>query len=1274
MAILQLELKKPKKNVLVLEEPVEAGFEIPELTFTQSEYETPSLQTGIRSTEKPPETIVPDAPVTADPSMPTPTGTPLGVESPYPENLMETVKGVTHGFANFGSSGVYLAGLIADQLGYTKFADKALSKGLETEKLMQRLLAEVPSIRDIDSLSDFGKWAAFTAGEQAPYMAATIGAGATVGKIGGKIAGNIAGEIGVPAGRAIGAALGAGTVATAIETGGTYGEISQVPGGRTAKGKGLATAAGIISGALEVLPGMRILNKLGFFKRVTNKVASKLLKDATWKRFAKNAITQGAIEAGQETAQEAVQITAKYIADNEQELLGPGFMKELEMRLPEAASKGGFMGFLAGGATTPAQATQAREVVGDEPIPMPEAFGKKDLIEAGNVFEPLEQPAEKPPVEEPPKYQSQKETDYIAAEEIVPFHELVTKKGYKESPFFGPVAADRKKLASLVRSFRARTYSGPPVLLLNDQAITGTHRILAAKKSGVDVPVYQIKTDSAEHEIIMEEINNTDHYEDIPDVFRKHGYDDAASIMEYEANALFAKPVLEQPAEQAPRPVAPTPLIQPKPTEVPDLNLAEGEDVIDTVLDTWHAERDEAAMEIDINTARIQNNIKQAVGEKSKNSRISKGADEALHLYIDLKGKAENQSGKFGEDMSDEQRALYEYSQNLSPELKAVGDQIIALNDAAGQIAVDENVIPDAHENYTMRLWEQEKDIRKQSRLPKFGTRTARSKARTLESILEGWSKGKELQIKGASTAYQVARRQVAQAIADRHLIKLGTEAGVLSHIQQEGWKQIEHPNFRKWKYAGDLEVEEGEIYSNNFILSRSARSPKHRTALEWVPLFAPKPMAKKINNALGKSVFDDPFSKWVTKWNQIIKETVLTTALFHPQAYLRSFFMGAPTKMKNLTFKQSWRAGKKAIENFTPQLRELVRGGLTLGRVQEWDEAARQKQTTLVGKWADKYGATAVMKDKILQLRDWQREFVFQKMGPYYKAQAALLEYQHLVKKNQKKLEEGKITRKEIARQTADLMNDDFGGLHLERMGRSPTRQHIFRLLALAPDWTESNVRSMVKAFKRGNEGAVYREFWARILTRGLTATVVANFMLAAADDDDFIERYRKAWETGNLRWLEVDITPIYRALGGKSQRQKYFSILGHFRDPLKFVSHPIKSAKHKGSIVGTALLEAAIGTDWRGRRFTDWTELLKTGRVVGKGYAGVQALGYGQIPSFLLYRLRAAQPIPVQQLLAFLAGEAEAFDAITKSLGFMTSTTFESNKSKRKFRRTSP
>ena len=137
-------------------------------------------------------------------------------------------------------------------------------------------------------------------------------------------------------------------------------------------------------------------------------------------------------------------------------------------------------------------------------------------------------------------------------------------------------------------------------------------------------------------------------------------------------------------------------------------------------------------------------------------------------------------------------------------------------------------------------------------------------------------------------------------------------------------------------------------------------------------------------------------------------------------------------------------------------------------------------------------------------------------------------------------------------------------------RLERNPTTQYIFRLLALAPDWTESNVRTLVKAFRAGGpeETAMYRRFWAGILTKGVTATILANIVLGLGDDDDTVERFKKAWEAGNFKWLGVDITPIYRALGGKTEARKYFSLFGHFQDPMKFIFHPVRSAHHSVTV----------------------------------------------------------------------------------------------------------
>jgi len=132
-------------------------------------------------------------------------------------------------------------------------------------------------------------------------------------------------------------------------------------------------------------------------------------------------------------------------------------------------------------------------------------------------------------------YKGPEANGFTDPHEVREYHPLITRKGYKENSFTDP-AADRVKLASLIRSFRRDTYSGPPVLLLNEQALTGTHRIYAARRVKAELPVFQVTTDSDIHDAIMSDIHDAGHYEDIPNVLRKHGFHDAACVMDYDVH------------------------------------------------------------------------------------------------------------------------------------------------------------------------------------------------------------------------------------------------------------------------------------------------------------------------------------------------------------------------------------------------------------------------------------------------------------------------------------------------------------------------------------------------------------------------------------------------------------------------------------------------------------------------------------------------------------------------------------------------------------------
>ena len=716
----------------------------------------------------------------------------------------------------------------------------------------------------------------------------------------------------------------------------------------------------------------------------------------------------------------------------------------------------------------------------------------------------------------------------------------------------------------------------------------------------------------------------------------------------------------------------------------------------DTLIDDWLADRQDSEQDADSRAARHQDELQQIIGKRSAGETVAeafkgtphqrrRAVDEAMHLYIDLKdaeqqgfGTPAEQMAKYENKLSNAQKNIFTRSQSLPPAVQALADKIIKENKSQGEEALEADVLKNARDNYSARLWKQEPGEVPADAVGKFRTTTARAKARTLESILHGWSLGKKLQITGAIGAQQIAARQISQAIHDRRMIKAAVSEGLLSNKKEESdWRIIEHPNFKNWQWIG--KAEEGKVYGSGLFITEDG------DILQESPLYASKHAATSLDNILGTSKL--PGKRLITKWNNIFKHLMLSLSLFHHQAFMRSYTFGTHG-IEGFRPVKAYRDGKRAILNYEGMTRELVRGGLTIGKVQDFDEMLI-KEKTVIGKVIDKVPGPAHVKNALIALRDQQIDFLFRKLGARLKVMGALHEFQRLLTKNKKKLASGEITREELARISAEMLNDDFGGLNLQRMRRNPTGQHIFQLFALAPDWTESNVRSMVKQAKAGDEGAAYRRMWSRIILRAGGATVLFQLLMAFMDDEeDFWSMYQRQWEEGNLRWLDVDVTPLAKAAGfkiGRGQR-KYFSVLGHFRDPIKFIVHPVKSAKHKASILGSLVLEALTGTDWAGRGFTTTSELLgiddkgtyktsgkrsdgstyeegdpKGGQLAGKtvSWGNRGALEYSQLPSFMISQAKGVTPIQNQNLMAYLAGEMDGFDALTKSIGLMTATT---------------
>jgi hypothetical protein len=679
-----------------------------------------------------------------------------------------------------------------------------------------------------------------------------------------------------------------------------------------------------------------------------------------------------------------------------------------------------------------------------------------------------------------------------------------------------------------------------------------------------------------------------------------------------------------------------------------------------------------------VESFRLQEAIRNTTGERRFGKR-AKDIDKAIQIFIDTKRDPEILTEETLKKLSPEDRRIALLSQTLTPEQQAIANEISTQYEAIGDKAKDAEVIQNTLDNYVARIWDVKPPKQPSQVGRKFGTTTRHAKARTFKTILEGQAAGFKLKKAGATNNLNILKEEINNTIQDKKFLKdlqsLRDVDGdpMLSTTQLPGYKRVEHPNFKVWRFADQADPQDPRLRGKNFL-----QTPEG-AILEKSEIYAPTIIADNLNKIMGVSKLKGIKGiDAITRFNAIAKGTILTSSLFHHLAFMRSFYLaGSPfgevgrqikagegfiSSIKQLTPRQSFQSGLQAIRNLEPEVELLVRNGMTIGRLQDWEEAQLRDEESVIGKTLDKLKVTKDIKDQVVGLWRMQTDFLFGQFGAGLKTKAGLIELRNLLR------EKPDMNPNDAAKIVAEAMNNDFGGLHLKRLGRNPTTQHIFRLFALAPDWTESNIRLMVEAMKKGEGGEFNRRLWARVITKGIMATLAANALLHSKNKTK--RTFEQAWEDGKLKWLDVNVTPIKEATVGKeTSTRKYFSVLGHFKDPLKFAVDPIKSAEYKGSPIFSIVFDAITGQDWADRHFTELDELIATGQTVRPffTFAG-RPEKWKTVPSFVINKIKGVAPIPVQNLLNWWAGEMEGFDAIGNSLGLGIRSTFEKTPEQRR------
>jgi hypothetical protein len=704
-----------------------------------------------------------------------------------------------------------------------------------------------------------------------------------------------------------------------------------------------------------------------------------------------------------------------------------------------------------------------------------------------------------------------------------------------------------------------------------------------------------------------------------------------------------------------------------------------------------------------LGSGRYLNNPKTELLQKAMNLYIDSGSGknlEKVHEYL-KKMDALEKKGMLT-NRQKQHVAILEKMLNLSTQEKAYADsEIRPYYEDAFQFAQDNKLIDSHVDNYVKRSWKMPKHL-KDADISWSGSGTSgiqltldSGKKRTLDSIVDGWENGMDLKTEGVLQNLQQYGVELGYTFANRRFIRY--MRGLVDFSADSLMYEVNS------KKNPDFKTPDGFVK----LTDRGFAKPGHI-------IYARKDIGTLINKLGARpshQIWQVPFLKVARAISSSIKSTILSVSLFHHLAGLRSYEFGV-TKGKKINAIKAYKRGLDKIKNKTidpkfqnlgPIIDYLVQNGLTLGKTQDWEGMGQEsmlENLLLGGK------STASM----AALKTWQAARrkkrslttgLFGKLFAGLKAEAAALEFGHFVhlqEKQNKKKGLGPVTDEQMklaAQQVATLINADFGGLHLSRMGRNPDLQRSLQLILLAPDWTESNWRTVTgmigfkghqfnnlinKAIGDNPElpgmEKVYRRFWKGVAIRGLLTVALANaaiMVLFANDDekDDYAEMLKeqlfnpdefeitnptkaisKDWYKG--RWASVPIDYVLPESMVDPEKRRHLSVMGHFKDILK-IRHPVELLKGKGSPATRAALSFAEGTDWKGARFTTLGEMFEDGIVpklavdnkFEKDDSGVTLL------STLLYNIRQSVPIFVSEIATAGSGESTWLSATSRMAG---------------------
>lgn len=436
-----------------------------------------------------------------------------------------------------------------------------------------------------------------------------------------------------------------------------------------------------------------------------------------------------------------------------------------------------------------------------------------------------------------------------------------------------------------------------------------------------------------------------------------------------------------------------------------------------------------------------------------------------------------------------ELRPGYEVAQRLTPDEMTLANNVRSYLDAKLQEGMDAGLLKAGIENYVTQLWDRPNPVTNkligEAASGKLSTDFKFARQRVFDSYFDGEQAGFKPRLKdigGLTAAYDQA---FSRAIAGRQLVKALhegkasdglplVEVSGVSNLLAEGgdpkallikpkvkpadlvgYKPIDHPALRGWKWAGTDEKSGAPIlYQGDMVVH-----PEIYTHLK---------------NVLSTSALrQNAFFRGVLEAQSILKQSKLALSGFH---FTQEGVHAAAHRVNPLA--------PEKVDFSIPDQSHLVDHGLQVADYRAYQAFTEgisgagsiYERIPVIGKWLTRYN-----------------EYLFQEYIPRLKMTMAM----DALERNRARFV-GKLSDDQILEKTANQSNAAFGALNYDMLGRNKTLQDFLRMGLLAPDFLEARARFASQALtKTGTEQRV------ALALQAATLYVGARLLNQALDGD---------------------------------------------------------------------------------------------------------------------------------------------------------------------------